>query len=297
MYNQPLDKTELWELVSHSISFDNILGVAELSNDNPSIQEFDKLSLFQPDYLVIIWVQKGSCSLDINYRQQILNPLDILLILPGAIAQLNQFGSNFKGKLVICKRTLLEEWSMTQLSLSGYLMISKKPYYKLKISEMKTLDEASDLLRSRIILKTHNFHKQLVQLTFTSFLLETINIILWKNEKSFSGSVADRGEEITVRFLQLLLIYSKEKREVAFYADKLFITPQYLSLVLKNKTGETASNLITQTVITEAKKLLRSKRYSIQQVSDILHFADQSCFGKFFKKHYGISPLKYIRHI
>lgn len=84
---------------------------------------------------------------------------------------------------------------------------------------------------------------------------------------------------------------------MSYYAKKLFITPQYLSVVLKDLTGKTANILINQAIMTEARILIRSQAYSIQQIADQLCFADQSTFGKFFKKNEGISPAEYKKQL
>ena len=46
-------------------------------------------------------------------------------------------------------------------------------------------------------------------------------------------------------------------------------------------------------VLKEAKALLKSGRYSVQQVSDMLNFANQSFFGAYFKRSVGCSPSAY----
>ena len=71
------------------------------------------------------------------------------------------------------------------------------------------------------------------------------------------------------------------------------MTVKYLSSVVKEKHGIPALDFIEQYVITECKALLSSTTMTIQQIAEELSFADQSSFGKFFKKHAGLSPLKY----
>ena len=102
-----------------------------------------------------------------------------------------------------------------------------------------------------------------------------------------------RKEELFEQFLQLLFEHCKEQHVVTFYAEKVFITPQYLSLILKELTGKSANKWIDDALIVEAKMLLKAPQATVQQVADILHFSDQSTFGKFFKKHMGISPMEY----
>ena len=62
---------------------------------------------------------------------------------------------------------------------------------------------------------------------------------------------------------------------------------------LKAKTRVTAGTIIAVMRTEAASKLLRDPELTIQQVASMLSFADQSSFGKFFKKHTGVSPMKY----
>ncbi len=85
------------------------------------------------------------------------------------------------------------------------------------------------------------------------------------------------------------------QRSVQYYADALNVTRKYLSEVIKNNSGKTASNWIEDIVVLEAKVLLQNKDLTINQISDILNFPNQSTFGRFFKKAVEISPLEYRR--
>jgi transcriptional regulator GlxA family with amidase domain len=64
-------------------------------------------------------------------------------------------------------------------------------------------------------------------------------------------------------------------------------------MIVKEKTRVSAGKLISTLRSELAAELLRDPELSIQQIALKLSFSDQSSFGKFFKKHAGISPLKY----
>ena len=64
-------------------------------------------------------------------------------------------------------------------------------------------------------------------------------------------------------------------------------------MVVKKVSGRTASDWIDDYVILQAKQLLRSSSLTIQEVSRELNFSNQSFFGKYFKKHVGMSPSEY----
>ena len=99
-------------------------------------------------------------------------------------------------------------------------------------------------------------------------------------EELMTAPTLSRKEELFEQFLQLLFEHCKEQHVVTFYAEKLFITPQYLSLILKELTGKSANKWIDDALIVEAKMLLKAPQATVQQVADILHFSDQSTFGK-----------------
>ena len=80
---------------------------------------------------------------------------------------------------------------------------------------------------------------------------------------------------------------------MAFYASKLFISPKYLSLIVKETTGKSAARWIDEFVLMEAKNMLRYSGKNIQQVAYALNFSNQSSFGKYFKHLTGMSPTEY----
>jgi YesN/AraC family two-component response regulator len=85
-----------------------------------------------------------------------------------------------------------------------------------------------------------------------------------------------------------------EEREVAYYADKLCISPRYLSSVVRSvRIDVTPKAIIDSFVVLEIKALLQSTNLSIQEIADRLHFPDQSFFGRYFKKHTGLMPSRY----
>ena len=84
-----------------------------------------------------------------------------------------------------------------------------------------------------------------------------------------------------------------KERSVIFYADQLFLTPKHLSRVIKEVSGRSAGEWIDEQVILEAKARLKTSSLTVQEISDQLGFPNQSFFGKYFKRHVGMSPSDY----
>ena len=87
--------------------------------------------------------------------------------------------------------------------------------------------------------------------------------------------------------------HSKHERSVNFYADKLCLTPHYLSSVIRETSGQTVMQWINQAVILEAKVLLKHSNLLVFQISDELNFPNPSFFSKFFKRMTGMTPAEY----
>ncbi|MCX4383892.1 MAG: helix-turn-helix domain-containing protein, partial [Parabacteroides distasonis] len=83
------------------------------------------------------------------------------------------------------------------------------------------------------------------------------------------------------------------KRQTAFYASQLSISPQHLCMIIKQKTGRSVSDIIADMIIMDAKSQLMATDLTIQEISYSLNFPNVSFFGKYFKRYVGVSPQKF----
>ncbi|MBU2998111.1 helix-turn-helix domain-containing protein [Cellulophaga baltica] len=130
-------------------------------------------------------------------------------------------------------------------------------------------------------------------------LLYKIKAYFWQNYNPiYEGN---RSSQIVKSFkLQLEKHYRDLNRgiiDVVFrvqdYADAQNLHPNYLSNVIKTKTGKTISDWITQKTIIEAKTLLQNKSLSIKEIAHKLSFSETAHFSNYFKKQVGMSPNQF----
>ena len=95
------------------------------------------------------------------------------------------------------------------------------------------------------------------------------------------------------RLLQLIDAHYTEERGVEFYADKLCLSPKYLSALSKSVCGFTVQELIFKSIIRKSISLLKNTQKNIQEIADFFNFPNASYFGTFFKKQTGMSPQQY----
>lgn len=100
-------------------------------------------------------------------------------------------------------------------------------------------------------------------------------------------------DQITNRFLQLVEKNCLKERSLKFYAEKLGITPKYLSAVISNVTGKKAGLWIAENVVDRMKVLLTTTSFTLEELTRLTGFVDTSTFGRYFREHTGISPMRY----
>ena len=143
--------------------------------------------------------------------------------------------------------------------------------------------------------KDHHFAEE-INYAYFYILLTDMADMMWKRYGSGSPShYSDmkRSDGIMKAFAELLSQNIRKETSVEFYAEKLCISKQYLSLIVKEKTHVTIGKIISLVRVEEASRLLRDPDLTLQQIAEELSFSDQSSFGKFFKKHSGMTPMKY----
>lgn len=99
-----------------------------------------------------------------------------------------------------------------------------------------------------------------------------------------------RPAELYNRLLSLIAAHHRTAHDVAFYADRLAITPRYLSQVTRSVVEKSPKQVIDEYILHEAETMLRTTSLSIQEVSTRLGFSSQVQLSKFVQSKRGLSP-------
>lgn len=111
-------------------------------------------------------------------------------------------------------------------------------------------------------------------------------------EQNNVSSTSDRNTYVE-GFLRLVYSDFQKKHSVQYYAEKLYITPNYLNELVKKETGISAKQMIQNKLIAEAKKYLLYSNRTIVEISESLSFETPSYFIRFFRKYVGSTPLQF----
>lgn len=103
-------------------------------------------------------------------------------------------------------------------------------------------------------------------------------------------------DETFIRLIGLIEQNYRRERGVEFYADKLCLSPKYLSNLSKSVSGYTVQELVFKAIVREAISLLKNTQKTVLEISEELNFPNASYFGTFFRKQTGMSPMQMRRN-
>ena len=178
--------------------------------------------------------------------------------------------------------------------LNEAMQILDNPCITLKPDELSIVQQHIQLINTAIHSDYAYARESISHLISSVFFIfgSFINERMAK-QSEVEQPVSTRHKIVFERFIDLVSKYHNTERNVGFYADKLCITPKYLSKIVKDTSGQSAPQWIDQYVILEAKQLLKHSDRCIKEISDELNFPNPSFFFKYFKKHTGLTPNQY----
>ncbi|MBO7436292.1 MAG: AraC family transcriptional regulator [Bacteroidaceae bacterium] len=253
---------------------------------------------FRVDCYVAAYCVEGSVDCSINLTDYHLSTGTLLLFTPGNIVRISepdQVDQNLRLTL-ICASTSF---------ITG-----------IGINPSKFLIEAMDVLRDPCIHlsadETEMLHKYVnlaldITKTNPQFIKESIGGLVSSVFYQFAGFLADskrrqdletpvrtsRQRQMLEQFIKLAINDHTREHLVGYYADKMCVTPKYLSKIVKEASGRSVPEWLNELLILDAKNMLRHSDMTIKEISASLNFPSQSFFFRFFKNHTGQTPTQY----
>lgn len=246
-----------------------------------------------------VFCLKGSITVTLDLRRCVIGTHSLFVCPPGTIVQVES-QEEAVVYFILCEEEFLNRIhiDMKQL-LHLFLAVRENPCLTLNDAEW------SEMMRSleEIIAEGHEGRKDTLSVEIMLSLFRTFSYRLCRTiddriEKLAITPVAeissrDRNTAYFNTFIEELSKNYMQERSVGFYAERLHLTPKYLTTLLRMTTGRTATDWIDAYVILEAKNLLKHSTMNIQEVAYYLNFPNQSFFGRYFKQHTGMTPSAY----
>ncbi|AZS31018.1 helix-turn-helix domain-containing protein [Butyricimonas faecalis] len=238
--------------------------------------------------LTVIMITVGEGHLKINGKDYLAHPGTLLSLLPFHLVENHYLSDDFTCKCLSYSFDFMVDFPFV-LKSGISERIGNKPYLSLTTEEYNHLDEFFIFITRQAARLDHPSREEIIKALLFSFIAELS--FIYSRQAVLVGT--NRQKQVVDDFFRLLHQHHKQERSPSFYADKLCMTPKYLSSILKQTTDCTLYHWITNFSLQEAKVLLKSSDMSIIQISEELNYPNSSFFARFFKKHTGMTPLQF----
>lgn len=251
------------------------------------------------DGLVFFLCLKGSVTLSINLESRCITDHSILGIGPDKIISFDKMDAGeVDFYIFFLSRHFVSDLNIDMKVLDAIpaFDIDPDPLIHLNDNEISMLESSLKLLHTNTVTSDPIYRKSIAHALTAAICYQMMQFHHRRSDREPERDrPRSRRAAYVHQFRQLIHKHHRQERSVSFYADKMFISPKYLSLVIKETTGRTAAEWIDDYVILEAKNMLRFSDKNVQQIAYELNFPNQSSFGKYFKHLTGMSPTAYQR--
>lgn len=248
--------------------------------------------------LYLCHCEKGNIDVRIHDEYHHVEAGDILMILPETFIQdiregnnhLTIFGTLYDNIDKVMKSFFRQEphwWAKRT-----YLL--EHPIVKLNEKQIELIGCYKQLYEAYLTAEQTEYRKKIIQ---AMVIANAYEVLAYVEEQLLQTGLEEetigRKDYIFKQFFDLLRNEYPIHRDVKWYAEKLHISTKYLSAVCREVSGQTAMEWIHQVLQEEIKRLLTTSDLSIKEIVFRLDFPNLSFFGRYVRRHLGMSPTAY----
>ena len=247
---------------------------------------------FKVNFIAYVMVTEGRLTVDMNNVTYHLEKNCSLFVDRKMVIENVKHTENFS--CVICAMSTDMGFAFFNKSLLQSIMhIMANPVIKMEQTEVDLMMKYYDLLVFKMDHQEMSLGRETVRDIIRCFAYDLLSNINRHLNQDNDDDMLRQSDRIYRRFMFLLADNTNVNRSVKSYADELCVSPKYLTSVCRKHSDCTTSELIATAVISRIKQLLLYSDLSIKEVASEMGFDNLSFFGKYVKKHLGLSPNHY----
>ena len=253
---------------------------------------------FRVDCYMAAYCVEGSVDCSVNLTDYHLTTGTLLLITPGNIVKITQpdeLDQNLRVTLICDSASFITNIGINPSKfLIEAVEVLRDPCIHLSADEEEMLHKYVNLALD--IAKTNSqFVQESIGGLVSSVFYQFAGFLAASKRKQDLEAPArtTRQRQMLEQFIKLAINDHAHEHLVGYYADKMCVTPKYLSKIVKEASGRSVPEWLNELLILDAKNMLRHSDLTIKEIAARLNFPSQSFFFRFFKSHTGQTPTQY----
>ncbi|AMR26425.1 hypothetical protein A0257_04450 [Hymenobacter psoromatis] len=258
--------------------------------DSPPTPQLPLDRPYRSDFYKIGLCRRGSARLQVNLETYALAPASLVVLSPHGIKQWGFRSADCASLSLFFTKAFVAAGGGLNPDDFAFFERDARPVLTLPPAAAASLAALLQTIGQKYA-APHVYREEILRSLLHVLLHETAPLYAAQHRAAPAGRT--RGQLIAAGFKQLVHRHYATERSLAFYADQLCITPKHLAETVQAATGKSAGAWLTEAVLLEARVLLQNPALPIGQIAAALHFADSSTFGRFFRRHTGLTPARY----
>ncbi len=252
----------------------------------------------RPDCSYVIYCSKGNLVLRFNGDELTVREQEMLMVVPGSEVSYVNSTADCECRMIAVYGDMRREISGTclredinWLEKSNY--IRENPILPLTHYQNEICRVFADFYTSFSTKITSEVDDKVVRNILTAGIITLLDWIGSHMPTVNLPHTQGRTNIVFKQYLSLIQESKGRKREVQWYADKLSITPKYLTTICHNVSGKSASEIANESTVIEIKRLLTQTDLSSKEICQQLDFVTHSFFCRYVKREIGMSAKEY----
>ena len=242
--------------------------------------------------LAVIFTEGGEVTVSLNGGSYNVTESHFFIVPPSCPIRLLS-SSPGVSVYIIGFLPALQDVVSKQFSISFFYYVHQHPLWQLTPRSRRALLSFYDVYDYTCNEQPGQFSTEIANSMFCIFMQMCYQSQQARVELANLSDTSMTSRSLGTRFFKLVHENYKSRHNVSFYADLLCVSSKYLAQVVRSFSGRTPKDIIDRRLAVEALFLLTKTEKNIQEISNELGFPDQSYFGRFFKRVFGLSPLNY----
>jgi AraC-like DNA-binding protein len=221
----------------------------------------------------------------------------LFIYAPNVFFQILGRSDDFDGVVLVVNPDDLSEVIDT-VPARERLVIRNSPVVKISPKQAEELMRLIEMTQTQYVADNGDYKETLAKIHehYVQYLFYAICMKLYEyyfQNPPAAGETQNRDEKVLSAFLLQVLESKGQDRTMREYAKRQNLSPYYFSNIIKACSGKSAQQWIELITMTFARYYLKSTQMTMKEIAYEMKFPDQSTFGRYFKKHEGVSPAVY----
>ena len=246
------------------------------------------------DFYATILFTKGSGIHEIDFQKYDVLPGSLFFMSPGQIHSW-ELSDDIEGYLFFCLQDFYELHYVNQKLRNFPFFGSVNFPRKLQLNNNELDENINLMLQLQEEYQSQNIMKNGLMLSLMSQIFINSTRQFSRDFENLASSASLSYFKHYQEFETLVEEYFTTEKSIAFYASLLNISSKHLNRITQTVVQKTATDVITERVILEAKRMLMYLDESLVEIAFRLGYEEYSYFVRVFRKTSGMTPTQFIK--